>query len=498
MMIACSIPLSNYVMSMGGIFLSVNWFVEWNWGKKWELLKANRLAIVLSLFFFVCCFCLIKTDNWSVGIDNLLSKLPLLYTPIIMATSKPLDGRAQRIIILGFIGAVLFGTIYSFIYLLTHEIADIREISVFISHIRFSLCIVLAIFIGGFMSLKVKHYPKIIRALFLLISLWFVAYLFIAQTLTGIVIFVIITLFLLFRMLLSHKKNLTRKIIISVFTLLVLGFAVYTTYIIYDYYSVKIPLKSQLETTTKEGHIYHNDLNSIVENGSLIYLYVCEEELRTEWSKRSNLAYDDNIETTLIRYLNSKGLRKDKEGMETLTNEDINNIELGIANVEYSRGFGIKRSIYPLLFSLTLYKQSNKIDHSSLLQRIELWKAGFHVIKSNALLGVGIGDHKTALDKQLITQNSSLTYKREMGCHNQFITYCLMGGIFLLTYFLFTLFYPFFAVKKSWSIIYIIFFITIFISLFTEDTLETQAGMTLYAFFNSFLLLNFDEIKLST
>ena len=497
-MIACSIPLSNYVMSMGGIFLSVNWFLEWNWGKKWEMLKTNRLAIILSLFFFVCCFCLIKTDNWSIGIDNLLSKLPLLYTPIIIATSKPLNGRDQRIIIIGFIGSVLFGTICSFIYMLTHNIANIREISVFISHIRFSLCIVLAIFLGSFMSMKVIHYPKFVRILFFLISLWFVGYLFIAQTLTGIIIFMIATVFLLFRMLLSHKKSLTGKIIVFAFILLVSGFTAYTTYIIYDYYSVETPLKTKIETTTKEGHIYHNDLNSITENGSLIYMYVCEEELRSEWGKRSNLAYDDNIETTIIRYLNSKGLRKDREGMDNLTDKDINNIELGIANVEYSRGFGLKRSIYPLLFSLTLYKQYNKIDHSSLLQRIELWETGFRVIKSNILFGVGIGDHKAALDEQLFAQNSSLTYKKNMGCHNQFITYCLMGGVFLLIYFLFILFYPFFAVKKSRSTIYIIFFIIIFISLFTEDTLETQAGMTLYAFFNSFLLLSFDDKKINT
>ncbi len=496
-MIACSIPLSNYVMSMGGIFLSVNWFMEWNWKKKWEMLKVNKISIILSLFFFVCCFSLIKTDNWSIGIDNLLSKLPLLYTPIIMATSKPLDGRAQRIIIIGFIGSVLFSTIFSFIYLLTHEVADIRQISVFISHIRFSLCIVLAIFLSGFLSLIAKQYPLIVRTVFLMVALWLIVYLFIAQTLTGIAIFMTAAVFLIFRMLLSHKKNLTRKIILSVFTFLVLGFAAYFTYIIYDYYAAETPSESQLESTTHYGHRYHHDLNSIVENGSLIYLYVCEEELQTEWNKRSKLTYDDNIQTTIIRYLNSKGLRKDRKGMETLTEKDINNIELGIANVDYSRGIGLKRSIYPLLFSLTLYEKYNKIDHSSLLQRIELWKAGYQVIKSNALFGVGIGDHKEAIDQQLIDQNSPLTYKRDMGCHNQFITYCLMGGMILLLYFLFSLLYPFFTVEKSRSIIYIIFFILIFISLFTEDTLETQVGITLYAFFNSFLLLNFDEKKIN-
>jgi len=495
--IACSIPLSNYVMSMGGIFLSVNWFLEWNWKKKWELLKANRLVVVLSAFFFICSLCLIKTDNLSIGLDNLLSKLPLLYTPIIMATSKPLEGKAQRIIIIGFICSVFFATIYSVIYLLNNDVVDIRDISVFISHIRFSLCIVFAIFLCGFISFNITHYSKITRTIFLLVSVWFVIYLFIAQTLTGISILIIASVFILFKMLLSRKKDFLRKIIIYSFSLLVLGFAAYATYIIYDYYSVTTPLKSQLESTTKEGNLYHHDLNSILENGSLVYLYVCEEELKTEWAKRSELTYNDSIETTIIRYLNSKGLRKDGEGIKALSDKDINNIEQGIANVDYSYGFGLKRSLYPLLFSFTLYEKYNKIDHSSILQRIELWKVGFQVIKTNVLFGVGIGDHKSAIDNQLIAQNSPLTYKKEMGCHNQFITYCLMGGVILLICFLFTLVYPFLENKNSHTILYQIFFIIIFFSLFTEDTLETQVGITLYAFFNSFLLFIFDDNKIA-
>ena len=72
-----------------------------------------------------------------------------------------------------------------------------------------------------------------------------------------------------------------------------------------------------------------------------------------------------------------------------------------------------------------------------------------------------------------------------------------MGGVILLICFLFTLVYPFLENKNSHTILYQIFFIIIFFSLFTEDTLETQVGITLYAFFNSFLLFIFDNNKIA-
>jgi hypothetical protein len=69
--------------------------------------------------------------------------------------------------------------------------------------------------------------------------------------------------------------------------------------------------------------------------------------------------------------------------------------------------------------------------------------------------------------------------------------------VILLICFLFTLVYPFLENKNSHTILYQIFFIIIFFSLFTEDTLETQVGITLYAFFNSFLLFIFDDNKIA-
>ncbi|MEG2071282.1 MAG: hypothetical protein RR034_07915, partial [Bacteroidales bacterium] len=140
-MIAVAIPLSNYMMSMGGIFLFANWVLEGNGKEKWEMLKKNKLAMFLSALFVVFFIGFIRSDNMSAGGNNLLSKLPLLYAPIVMASSAPLHKKEIRLVLSAFIGSVLIASICSVIYLLIHPVHNIREISLFISHIRFSLCL---------------------------------------------------------------------------------------------------------------------------------------------------------------------------------------------------------------------------------------------------------------------------------------------------------------------------------------------------------------------
>ena len=44
------------------------------------------------------------------------------------------------------------------------------------------------------------------------------------------------------------------------------------------------------------------------------------------------------------------------------------------------------------------------------------------------------------------------------------------------------------ADKRNRNYLYLIFMFIMMLSMFTEDTLETQIGVTLFAFFNSFLV----------
>jgi len=68
----------------------------------------------------------------------------------------------------------------------------------------------------------------------------------------------------------------------------------------------------------------------------------------------------------------------------------------------------------------------------------------------------------------------------------------LMGGIAVPVFFLIMLIYPFVEQKKKITFVYVAFFIILVGSMFTEDTLETEAGLTLFSVMNSILLYGFN------
>jgi hypothetical protein len=61
--------------------------------------------------------------------------------------------------------------------------------------------------------------------------------------------------------------------------------------------------------------------------------------------------------------------------------------------------------------------------------------------------------------------------------------------VFGFLWFIFALLYPAIRLKGFNDYFFVSFFLIIIFSMFSDDTLETQAGATLFAFFYSFLLL---------
>ena len=143
-------------------------------------------------------------------------------------------------------------------------------------------------------------------------------------------------------------------------------------YAIRSYYAILIFLGIQIKmfytpTTertevpkfTANGNPYYNDPDSrLIENGNLIYADICEKELYSSWSLRSkmNLSKTDekgqSLLHTLIRYLSSKGLRKDAEGVAALSDEDIINIENGKTNYRFAGHRSLNQRIYNIIWQI--------------------------------------------------------------------------------------------------------------------------------------------------
>lgn len=490
-----SLPLSRFGLSVAQFALLGNWLLEGDFKRKCKDIIRNKPALVLISLYIFHAIGLIYTSDFEYAFKDLRIKLPLLALPVILATTKPLDNKKFDILLLLYIGAVLSATFISFGVLLTKDISDIREISPFISHIRLSLNVCIAIFFSGYFAFfKFKNKIKLQFSFYLSIF-WLLIFLFIIESVTGVFILLFTCPFLILYGLLKIKSIWQKVTFILVLIIIPLFILMFLNNTVSSY---RTPYKNDLnnlEAFTSHGNPYqHDTLELPVENGSYVGLYVCGIELRHAWNKISNMNYDgkdkknQDIKYTLIRYLNSKDLRKDADGVNQLNEKDISNIENGIANINYTNKISINSRIYKILWEYEIMKQGGNPGGHSLIQRFEFWKASIGIIKNNFWFGVGTGDINKAFKVQYEKTNSILAPEWRHRAHNQFLAIFITFGFLGFLWFLFTLIYPPLKLKMLFDYRYFVFLITIILSMLVEDTLETQMGVTLFAFLNSFLL----------
>jgi O-antigen ligase len=120
--------------------------------------------------------------------------------------------------------------------------------------------------------------------------------------------------------------------------------------------------------------------------------------------------------------------------------------------------------------------------------RFEFWKTGWIIWKENFWLGVGTGDLQDSFNKKYEDLKSSLEKQWRYRAHNQFLSIAIAFGLFGLIYFISVIILSGITATKNKNFFYLIFLCVALLSMLTEDTLETQAGVTFFAFFNSLLL----------
>jgi hypothetical protein len=444
------------------------------------------LIHVLGLFF---------TTDFDFALHDLRIKLPILLMPLILSTTCLPDRKGFRFLMYIFTAAVFTGTIISTVYFMTHEVTDSRTISLFISHIRFSLLIDMAIFILAYLVLKKSDIPRWPKAVMAVIALWMLAFLFISAFMTGLLIFFATLAIIIFYMAMNKRGLLLKITTISGVVIFFFLAWIYVRNIERDVNHVNPVDFNALDKVTRLGNPYSNDLsNSQVENGNYVWLYVCENELRQAWNKRSRYNYDgkdkagQEIKYTLIRFMTSRGYRKDAEGVSKLTNQDVALVEDGVASIVYEEKSTLYVRIYKIFWEYTRYIATRNPSGHSVMQRLEFWKTARAIIKENWLTGVGTGDIGDAFSEEYNRSGSLLGNEFRWRSHNQFLTIFATFGVFGFAWFLFSLIYPAIRLGKFHDFYYLSFFIIIILSMLTEDTLETQAGVTPFAFFTSFYL----------
>ncbi len=450
----------------------------------------NKVAVVMASVYVMHLIGLIYTSDFPSAFHDLRIKLPLLIIPMVMSSMKPLNRRQFDTVLWLFIASVFFVTILGTIKFISRDFVDVRELSLFINYIRLSLCIVFSIFILGYYIAK-RSYSWIIKSLMAFMIIWFLWQITIFESITSVLVIAalcfVLTMYFVFK-----SKNTSVKICVVVAIVVVAAVAIYLPYkVVNDYMNPAKVDVAQLDTHTKLGNPYVFDTISFgVEDARYVGLYLSKDEMIDAWNKRSvkkiNNEYDDGYRA-LVRYLTSKDLRKDAEGVERLSENDIRNIENGIANYNYIENPGFKTRIMKVMIAYRNYKRSGDANGSSVFQRVEYIKASLGIIKGNPVFGVGTGIIKPFADYYEET-NSKLRPEYRLRSHNQYLAIAVAFGIVGLLWFLFSMFYPLYADKRNRNYLYMVFLFIIMLSMFTDDTLETQVGATLFAYFNSFLV----------
>ena len=123
-----------------------------------------------------------------------------------------------------------------------------------------------------------------------------------------------------------------------------------------------------------------------------------------EWNKRSEFSYSgkdrkgQELKYTLLRYMTSKNLRKDADGVNKLTQTDINAIENGLANYIFLDKISIKSRIYEIMWELDSFRRGKDTGGHSVAQRLVYLKVAMNIISQNPVFGVGTGDVKMKFD----------------------------------------------------------------------------------------------------
>jgi hypothetical protein len=325
-----------------------------------------------------------------------------------------------------------------------------------------------------------------------------VVFLVLIESVTGISALIITSGVYLFLKIIKLQKATVKYLLLGLILLLMVGGS-YELYMFFNENTKKDHLDvSTLEKYTAKGNEYQHIISEdgLTENGHYIWIYYSEDELKEAWNKRSNLDFNSRdlkgnvLRHTLVRYLTSKNLRKDAEGLSQLTDKEIREIEKGVSNINYVGTSNLKGRMREIKWEIQTYLETGDANGHSITQRFEAWKAAVEIIGNNLLIGVGTGDIQKAFEDQYIKSNSKLNESSRIRSHNQYLSITVAFGLLGLLLFLFSLIYPALTLKGYNDFLYLSFFIVALFSFLTEDTLETQAGVTFFAFFNAFFLFS--------
>ena len=474
---AFMLPLWNLGMSIAMFFLLFVAVVTSVQNKKLVLLPVLRNPIYLSLLLVwaLVALGLFRSGENSLVLKEIKTLLPLILAPLFLQNLSPLSKKDEAVIWKVFFASVGLSALVCVVYaVVKYPLPEPRSASLFISHIRFSLMAVLAL-IGAW------RMPGILpsRLKFALTAV-VCAFFFFVGTLTGWG-FLLLLIILLFAS--KSKRN----------KFIVVGGALALASVLLLFLSKNIDTSNfqpeQIQSARGEKYI-HQSSNFQTENGNRIFVNIAPLELDSAWVARTNRpllqkdARGQLVQTTLIRYLASRGLTKDAAGIQELSDTDISNILAGNTNCNEPKWGALEKRWHQIVFEYQTFQSGENPSGHSIFQRLEYYKAAKFIIVRNLLFGVGQGNVKSAYSEAYKQTSPNLDEKVQHAVHNQFLSYWIAAGLAGILCFLLYFYFMWKHARKNE--VALAFVILALLSCLTEDTLTTQPGVAFFAFFSTF------------
>ena len=471
------------------------------------LLESNLLSRIKSLknqpFFWVSLALILLhlvgilwSENIPYGFKDTKTKLPLILIPLIFFSSDAFNLKSNfQFVKIIFISSLVVCTLFSFgIYFhwikpTQFNATDMRTMIFGVSGVRLALFICLALCILVFDFYHEKNW--MIKAFCFLLIGWFLFFLNFIESGTAVVFLLILLAYTFIYIIVVRFSRVKQLIALGIGLIIVISTAIFIYYYLSSMF-IKKP-DPVLAKVTNSGEQYKNYTKiPYLENGYVVGENIAIVELTNAWNKLSQIKIGQKdkkgqaILITLLRYLNSKTGIKDANAVNNLSTVDISNIENGLANYNYQFMYGWQKRLSEIIFEFESYKMGQNPFGNSVTQRFEYWKIAIHLIKSNLLIGIGTGDVKDAYAEAYTKMAYTVDPRFKLRAHNQYLTMTLAFGIIGLIVFLIYAFSLVWlkAYRQNTYLCWAFFLIMIF-SFLSEDTLETQSGVSFIAFFHT-------------
>lgn len=488
----------NLFITISAILFIVLWLYEGAYKEKFiRLLTSPPALAFLSLFLVILLWSLNQISEPN-SYHEIWKNLPLFIFAFVIGSNPKLSSKQLYAILLVFVISVTANTLFNFAFFLWKydEYTDVRNASFFMSYIRLSLYILMSIIIAVYYLFYSTAHTSVKARFFLWATLlWNLFFLLFLESITGYVAIICLSFVFAFSQSIRHT-HIHSKIISLILLFCILFFSVFIIAGELRYFiKPDVVNVENLDSVTRYNNKYRPfEKKGMLENGHWVNLYICDDELNTYWSEFSSIplsgldAKNQKLKKTVIRYMTSKNLRKDYEGLTLLTPYDIENIENGITNYRFSSEFILFQRIYEVIWEFHYYLQGNNPAGHSVTQRFEFISCAWEVFKKNAVWGTGPVHFIHELHSQYPLQKHQLPEHLWLKPHNQFLTFLVKYGIvgFSIISLCFLIFYMY--SHKFFNVLSISWFVITCISFFNEDTLENINGLVFFSFFGCLFL----------